>query len=88
MTKSQIFKNKFPEFKGIVDAIKFDSYGDTKEIIDFIDVPNNRVNYTYYYLEECGCCYGSDTDTETLEFMLDDMSDNEFDGLCEDAKNF
>jgi len=74
MTKSQIFKNKFPEFKG-----------ETKEILDFIDVPNNRVNYTYYYREACGCCHGRDEDIETLEF-IDDMSDGEFEELCKDVE--
>jgi len=82
MTKSQIFKNMFPEFKGEVDVYK----GETKEILDFIDVPNNRVNYTYYYLEECGCCHGRDEDTETLEYVLDDMTDGEFEELCKDVE--
>ena len=85
MTKAEIFKDKFPEFKGEVDVYKDDQWGDTKEILEFIDVPNNQVRYTYFFLEECGCCHGRDEDTETLEFMLDDMSEGEFDGLCKDV---
>ena len=85
MTKAEIFRTKFPEFKGEVDVYKDDQWGDTKEILEFIDVPNNQVKYTYFFLEECGCCHGRDEDTETLEFMLDDMSEGEFKKLCEDV---
>lgn len=85
MTKSDIFKDKFPGFKGAVDACKSDHWGDTSEVLDFIDVPNNQVRYTYYFVEQCGCCHGRDEDTETLEFMLDDMTEGEFKELCEDV---
>jgi hypothetical protein len=85
MTKSDIFKDKFPGFKGEVDACKSDQWGDTSEVLDFIDVPNNQVRYTYYFVEQCGCCHGRDEDTETLEFMLDDMTEGEFKELCEDV---
>ncbi len=82
MTKSQIFKTKFPEFVGDVDAYKSDDYGDTKEIITHINGPNNRASYTYYFTAECGCCSDSDTDCESLDYVLDDMSDAEFEELC------
>jgi hypothetical protein len=85
MTKSDIFRDKFPGFKGVVEVCKDDQWGDTKEILEFIDVPNNQVKYTYFYVEECGCCHGRDEDTETLEFMLDDMSDGEFEELCSEV---
>jgi hypothetical protein len=85
MTKAEIFRTKFPEFKGEVDVYKDDQWSDTKEILDFIDVPRNQVKYTYFFVEECGCCNGSDEDTETLEFMLDDMSEGEFEELCKDV---
>ena len=49
MTKSEIFRAKFPEFKGEVDVYKDDQWGDTKEILEFIDVPNNQVRYTYFF---------------------------------------
>jgi len=80
MTKSDIFKDKFPGFKGAVDFYTTDG-----EQINFIDVPNNQVRYTYYFVEPCGCCYGRDEDTETLEFMLDDMIEDEFKELCSEV---
>ena len=85
MEKSQIFKSKFPEFIGAVEAYKYDNYGDTSEIINFISVPGNYANYTYYFTAECGCCSDSDTDTELLAHVLDDMSDTEFNELCDDV---
>jgi hypothetical protein len=86
MTKSQIFKTKFPDFVGAVDAYKNNSGGSTYEILNFIDVPNNRINYTYFFVAECGCCDDSDSDTETMDFVLDDMSDADFEELCEEVE--
>ena len=42
-------------------------------------------NYTYYFTADCGCCSDSDTDTELLAHVLDDMSDTEFNELCDDV---
>ena len=80
MTKSEIFKDKFPEFKGVVNFKTIDN-----DQINFIDVEANRVEYTYTYVMNCGCCVDVESDVETLEFMLDDMSDGEFEELCEDV---
>ena len=80
MTKSEIFKDKFPGFKGYVDFYTTDS-----EQINFIDVEANRVEYTYTYVMNCGCCVDVESDVETLGFILDDMSDNEFEELCEEV---
>ena len=85
VTKSQIFKSKFPEFIGNVDAYKYNHYDDTSEIITHINVPDNRAHYTYYFTAECGCCSDSDTDSDLLAHVLDDMSDKEFNELCEDV---
>jgi hypothetical protein len=85
MTKSIIFKTKFPNFIGEVEAYKFDKYGDVSEIINFINVPDNWASYTYYFTAECGCCSDSDTDTELLAHVLDDMSDKEFEELCDEV---
>jgi hypothetical protein len=80
MTKSEIFKDKFPEFKGVVN---FNTISNDQ--INFIDVEANRVEYTYIYVMNCGCCVDIESDVETLEFMLDDMSDGEFEELCSEV---
>jgi hypothetical protein len=85
MTKSDIFKDKFPEFVGEVDAYKYDYYGDVKEIINTINVPGNWASYTYYFTAECGCCTDRDTDSDSLDYVLDDMTDCEFEELCEEV---
>jgi hypothetical protein len=83
-TKSQIFKSKFPEFIGDVEVYKYDQYGDTSDIITHINVPGNWAGYRFYFTAECGCCTDSDTDSDLLAHVLDDLSDNEFDELCDD----
>ena len=80
MTKSEIFKDKFPEFKGVVNFKTIDN-----DQINFIDVEANRVEYTYTYVMNCGCCTDVESDVETLGFMLEIMEDGEFEELCEDV---
>jgi hypothetical protein len=80
MTKSEIFKSKFPEFKGVVNLRT-----EGNDQINFIDIEANRVEFTFTFIASCGCCVDMDSDVETLEFMLDDMSDGDFDELCMDV---
>ena len=80
MTKSEIFKDKFPEFKGVVNFKTIDN-----DQINFIDVEANRVEYTYTYVMNCGCCTDVESDVETLGFMLEIMEDGEFEELCSEV---
>ena len=82
MTKLEIFKNKFPGFKGVVNFKTTDN-----DQINFIDVEANRVEYTYTYVMNCGCCTDIESDVETLGFMLEIMSDAEFEELCNEVSN-
>jgi hypothetical protein len=82
MTKSQIFKTKFPEFKGVVN---FYTLGN--EQINFIDVAADKVEYTYTYTMQCGCCVDIESDVESLSYMMDDMGNMEFGELCDEITN-
>jgi len=79
MTKSQIFKTKFPEFKGVVN---FYTLGN--EQINFIDVATDKVEYTYTYTMQCGCCVDRESDVESLSYIMDDMGNTEFGELCDE----
>ena len=78
MTKSQIFKSKFPEFKGVVDFFTSDC-----EQLNFIDVPNDTVEFTTTFTLSCQCCTDIDQREESLSHLMDDMSDSEFEELLE-----
>lgn len=76
MTKSQIFKSKFPEFKGVVNFFTSDC-----EQVNFIDVPNNTVEFTTSSTASCGCCHEIDEREESLGHIMDLMMDEEFEDL-------
>jgi hypothetical protein len=78
ITKSQIFKSKFPEFKGVVYFYTSDS-----EQINFINVEDNIVDYTTSFQLSCKCCYDYESNIASLDYIMDDMSDTEFDELCD-----
>jgi len=80
MTKLETFKDKFPGFKGAVNFKNLDN-----DQINFIDVEANRVEYTYTYVMNCGCCTDVESDVETLGFMLEIMEDGEFEELCSEV---
>ena len=61
----------------------FNEYGDLSRVVTYIDVTNNRIGSTYYFMAECGCCTTSDDDVESLE-DLNYMSDSEFEGLIKE----
>ena len=82
MTNSEIFRKRFPDFKGVVDY-----YTDENNQLNFIDVQENQVEYSYSYVEECGCCHGFDNDTGTLEYILDDLTPEDFEELCKEIEN-
>jgi hypothetical protein len=84
MKKSDEFKNKFGEFKGEVYFEILNKYGQLSEVIEFIDVPEDRIETTYYFVAECGCCTDSDKDTDSFKDYVDFMEDIEFKGLCEE----
>ena len=78
MTKSQIFKSKFPEFKGTVDFFTSDC-----EQVNFIDVPNDSVEFTTTFVLSCQCCSDWEQREESLSHIMDLMSDKEFQDLLE-----
>ncbi len=73
MTKSETFKLHFPEFKGVVDFFTSDC-----EQLNFIDVPNDIVEFTTSFTLECGCCSGFEEREESLSHIMDLMSGGEF----------
>ena len=84
MTNVEKFKSQFPNL--VVQDIDFDMFnhdGDLNRVITSIDVPNNRIESTYYFMAECGCCNTSDDDVEVLD-DLNYLSDSEFDRLIKE----
>jgi hypothetical protein len=77
MTNTETFKSKFPGFKGVVNFRTNEG-----EQINFIDVESNLVEFTVYETYECGCCGDYYDNSCQLPFMLDDMSNDQFDELC------
>lgn len=77
MTKSEIFKLKFPTLKGVVDFFTLDC-----EQINFIDVPNDRIEFTTTFTLSCKCCTDFDQREEPLSHVMDSMSDKEFEDFC------
>ena len=73
MTKSETFKLHFPEFKGVVDFFTSDC-----EQLNFIDVPNDTVEFTTSFTLSCGCCNDSIQDEASLSHIMDFMSGGEF----------
>ena len=76
MTKSQIFKSHFPEFKGVVNFFTSDC-----EQVNFIDVPNDSVEFTTTTVGSCGCCHEVHENEESLSHIMDLMMDEEFQEL-------
>lgn len=76
MTKSEIFKSKFPEFVGVINFFTSDC-----EQVNFIDVPNNTVEFTTIFTLSCGCCSDWDQRVEPLSHIMDLMSEDEFQDL-------
>ena len=80
MTKSEIFKDKFPGFKGVVDFYTTDS-----EQINFIDVDSDIVEFSVLVQLSCGCCHDYESREERLGYVMDYMSDGEFEELCSEV---
>ena len=77
MTKSQIFKLKFPELKTTISFFTEDC-----EQLNFIDVPNDIIEFTTTTTLSCMCCTDFDQREEPLSHIMDLMSDEEFDQFC------
>lgn len=75
-SKSEIFKSKFPEFVGVVDFFTSDA-----EQLNFIDVQANSVEFTTTGMAECGCCSEINEWSESLSWVMDSMTDDEFQDL-------
>ena len=73
MTKSETFKLHFPEFVGVVNFFTSDC-----EQLNFIDVPNNIVEFTTSTAARCGCCHEIHQNEESLSHIMDLMSGGEF----------
>jgi hypothetical protein len=81
MTNVEKLKSQFPNLTvQDIDFEMFNQYGDLNRVITSIDVPNNRIESTYYFTAECGCCTDGDDDVEVLE-DLNYVSDSEFELL-------
>ena len=78
MTKSQIFKSKFPEFKGVINFFTSDC-----EQLNFLDVPNDTIEFTTTFTLSCGCCSDWNQNESDLSHIMDLMSDSEFEDLLE-----
>lgn len=76
MTKSQTFRSQFPNFKGVVDFFTSDA-----EQLNFIDVQGNSVEFTTTGMAECGCCPEIKEWSESLSWVMDSMTDDEFQDL-------
>jgi hypothetical protein len=76
MTNSQIFKLEFPEFIGVVDFFTSDC-----EQVNFIDVESDTVEFTRTITARCGCCSDIEEREESLSFIMDFMTDDEFQDL-------
>jgi hypothetical protein len=77
MTKSEIFKSKFPELKTTISFFTEDC-----EQLNFIDVPNDIIEFTTTTTLSCMCCNDIDSREEPLSHIMDLMSDEEFDQFC------
>ena len=80
MTNSEKFKVRFPDFKGAVDFYTLDS-----EQLNFIDVENDKVEFTVGRVHDCGCCSSYEEDQSNLMYVMDNMRDDEFEELCEEV---
>jgi len=76
MTKSQIFKSQFPEFIGVVNFFTSDC-----EQLNFINVEADTVEFTRTVTATCGCCSDIEEREESLSFIMDNMTDDEFQDL-------
>jgi hypothetical protein len=85
MTNVENFKSQFSNL--VVQDIDFDMfnhYGDLNRVITSIDVPNNRIESTYYFSAECSCCTTSEFDEVEVLDDLNYLSDSEFDRLIKE----
>lgn len=73
MTKSEIFKSKFPVFKGTLGF-----FTDDCQLINFIDVEQDIVEFTTTVAMSCLCCTDTESHFVTLSEMFDTMSDEDF----------
>jgi hypothetical protein len=76
MTRSQIFKSQFPNFIGVVNFFTSDC-----EQLNFINVEDNLVEFTRTVVASCGCCSEIVEREESLSFIMDGMTDDEFQDL-------
>jgi hypothetical protein len=76
MTKSEIFKLQFPNFKGVINFFTSDC-----EQLNFIDVETDTVEFTRTITASCGCCSDIEEREESLSFIMDGMMDDEFEDL-------
>ena len=83
MTKIEEFKKLLPNYIGDIDFEILTSCGEVNEVLTYISVPENIIKYDYYFLEECGCCFGKDSDTEDLYWYLEEMDEKDFNSLIE-----
>lgn len=83
MKRIEQFKKVLPNYSGDIDFEILDRYGDVNDILTYINVSENIIKYDYYFLEECGCCFGKDEDTEKLDWYLEHMEENDFNSLIE-----
>lgn len=81
MTKSQIFKSQFPNFIGIIDFFTSDC-----EQLNFINVEDDTVEFTKTCTASCGCCSEIEEREESLSFIMDGMTDDEFEDLLNSLK--
>jgi hypothetical protein len=84
MTNVEKLKSQFPNLVQDIDFEMFDQYGDLNSVITSIDVSNNRIESTYYFMAECGCCTTSDDDVVEVLDDLNYLSDSEFDRLIKE----
>jgi len=73
MTKSEIFKSKFPDFCGTVGF-----FTDDCQMVNFIDVESDLVEFTTSVPMSCLCCSETESHSVTLSEMFDDMSESDF----------
>ena len=81
MTNSQIFESQFPNFKGVVDFFTSDA-----EQLNFINVEADSVEFTRTVTASCGCCFEVEEREESLSFIMDGMTYDEFQDLLETLK--
>jgi hypothetical protein len=73
MTKSQIFKSQFPNFKGALNFFTFDD-----EQLNFIDVVSDTVEFT---ITKQGYIPETEVRVQPLSFIMDGMTNDEFSAL-------